>query len=99
LEDGQIIKAGSVVLEAIHIPGHSPGGCVFVEKKQKVLFAGDVLFWGSIGRTDLPGGNYELLIDSIKNRLFSLNEDYIVYSGHGPETTLDYEKKNNPYLI
>ncbi|MGE5448826.1 MAG: MBL fold metallo-hydrolase, partial [Bacteroidales bacterium] len=79
-------------------PGHSPGGVVFYNPDEKIMIAGDVLFYGSIGRTDLPGGSYERLVTNIKTKLLILPEDTTVYSGHGPETSIGFEKKNNPFL-
>ena len=95
--DGEFLKFGNSQLEIIHIPGHSPGHVVFYSEVDEIVIAGDVLFYGSIGRTDLPRGNHELLISGIKSKLFSLPDDTKVFCGHGPETTLGFEKKNNPY--
>ena len=96
LNDGDKISFGNITLEVIHTPGHSPGGICLYTKG--LLFAGDTLFMGSIGRTDLPGGNYDTLIASIKNRLLGLDEQTMVYTGHGPETTIGNEKRINPFL-
>jgi len=96
LEDGQIIEVGNLKLKVIHTPGHSAGGVCFLV--DKILFSGDTLFADSVGRTDLPGGSYETLGNSIKNKLFTLNEDITVYPGHGESTTIGYEKQNNPYF-
>jgi hydroxyacylglutathione hydrolase len=85
-------------LKIIHVPGHSPGSLVFYSPKQNFLIAGDVLFAGSIGRTDLPGGDYDTLINGIKSKLLCLPSDCIVYPGHGPSTTIADEKLNNPFL-
>ena len=98
LKENDYINFGTSKLEIIHVPGHSPGHVVFYSKTDKILIAGDVLFYGSIGRTDLPGGNFETLISGIKNKLFILPDDTKVFSGHGPETTLGFEKKTNPFL-
>jgi glyoxylase-like metal-dependent hydrolase (beta-lactamase superfamily II) len=98
LEEGENIKFGNTEMEVIHIPGHTPGHVVFYNAEAKVLIAGDVLFYGSIGRTDLPRGNHNDLISNIKNKLFKLPDDTKVYCGHGPETTLGFEKENNPFL-
>jgi len=96
LSDNDEIKFGNITLKVIHTPGHSEGGiCLLTDK---VLIAGDTLFAGSIGRTDLPGGDYDTLISSIKTKLLVLDEDTIVYTGHGPETTIGREKKINPFL-
>ena len=99
IRDGEIIKFGNSELKAIHVSGHSPGHMVFYSEKNNALFTGDVLFHSSIGRTDLPGGNYDELIRNIKNKLLVLPDETIVYSGHGPETTIGREKKKNPFLI
>lgn len=98
IEEGQTIKFGNSKLEVIHVPGHAPGHVVFYSKNDGVLIAGDVLFYGSIGRTDLPGGDFDTLITNIKEKLFPLPNDTKVYCGHGPETTLGFEKENNPFL-
>ncbi|MCC7331124.1 MAG: MBL fold metallo-hydrolase [Flavobacteriales bacterium] len=98
LEDKQIIQFGNSELEVVFTPGHSPGHVVFINHKQKFIINGDVLFRGSIGRTDLPGGNHNTLIESIKNKLFCLPDDYEVHTGHGPTTTIGNEKKYNPFL-
>jgi hydroxyacylglutathione hydrolase len=96
LHDGDTVTFGDITLKVIHTPGHSRGGiCLYT---QGHLFAGDTLFAGSIGRTDLPGGDYDTLIASIKEKLLSLPDDTIVYTGHGPETTIANEKRMNPFL-
>lgn len=97
-EESDRLTFGNSYLEVIEAPGHSPGGVVFYNPEAKILIAGDVLFYGSIGRTDLPGGSYELLVENIKTKLLTLPEETIVYCGHGPETTIGFEKKNNPFL-
>lgn len=97
--EGDRITFGNSYLEVIEAPGHSPGGVVFYNPEQKILIAGDVLFYGSIGRTDLPGGSYERLVTNIKTKLLVLPEDTKVYCGHGPETTIGFEKENNPFLF
>lgn len=96
LNDGDQIKFGDITLEIIHAPGHSQGGICLYTKGH--LFSGDTLFSRSIGRTDLPGGDYDTLISSIKTRLLVLDDETIVYTGHGPETTLANEKRMNPFL-
>jgi hydroxyacylglutathione hydrolase len=98
LIEKEFVKFGNSELEIIHIPGHAPGHVVFYSEKDKILIAGDVLFYGSIGRTDLLGGEHETLISNIKNKLFVLPDDTKVYCGHGPETTLGFEKTTNPFL-
>jgi len=96
--ENQEVKFGNSSLKAIHVPGHSPGSMAFYSEKEGVLIAGDVLFQGSIGRTDLPKGDYATLILSITKKLLVLPDSTVVYCGHGPTTTIGYEKKNNPYL-
>jgi hydroxyacylglutathione hydrolase len=98
ITENQEIKFGNTTLKAIHVPGHSPGSLAFYSEKDGVLFAGDVLFRGSIGRTDLPRGDYATLILSITKKLLLLPDSTVVYCGHGPSTTIGYEKINNPYL-
>lgn len=90
---------GNSVLRTIFTPGHSPASLSFYEANSKTLIAGDALFQMSIGRTDLPGGDYDTLIKNIKEKLLVLPEDTIVYSGHGPSTTIGNEKANNPFLL
>ncbi len=97
-EEGEKVSFGQSELEIIHVPGHAPGHVVFYSQADKFVVVGDVLFYGSIGRTDLPGGDYDTLISGIKNKLFKLPDDTKVYSGHGPETTLGFEKSTNPFL-
>lgn len=98
LNEGDIVTFGSSSLEIVFTPGHSPGSITFYNREQKFMIAGDVLFYGSIGRTDLPGGHYDTLISSIKNKLFPLGDDYKVYNGHGQPTTIGFERKHNPFL-
>lgn len=99
LKEGDIVSFGNSSLEMVFTPGHSPGSLTFFNREQKFMIAGDVLFYGSIGRTDLPGGNFETLMTSIKTKLFPLGDDFKVYSGHGPVTNIGFERKNNPFLI
>ena len=96
--DGDIISFGKVRLEAIHVPGHSPGSLVFYCKEENCMFSGDVLFQGSIGRADLARGNFDELLDSICSRLFVLPNETIVYPGHGAPTTIGTEKTENPFF-
>jgi glyoxylase-like metal-dependent hydrolase (beta-lactamase superfamily II) len=96
LEDGQEISVGNIKLKIIHTPGHSQGGVCFLTDKH--LFCGDTLFQDNVGRTDLPGGSYKILGDSIKNKIFTLDEDITAYPGHGDFTTIGHEKENNPYF-
>lgn len=96
--DGDEITFGKTILTAIHVPGHSPGSMVYYCEAEGCLFGGDVLFQGSIGRADLKGGNFDELREGICSRLFVLPPETIVYSGHGPSTTIGYEKENNPFF-
>ena len=97
LEDGETIAVGDLRVRVMHTPGHSPGGVSFLAGD--ALFSGDTLFFGSIGRTDLPGGDDRVLISSIRNRLLPLGDDVRVFPGHGPETTLGSERLHNPFLL
>ena len=92
------VKFGNTVLQLIFAPGHSPAHLCFYAEKDAVLMAGDVLFRGSIGRTDLPGGDMAALLRNIEEKLFVLPDDVMVYPGHGPETTIGFEKQNNPFF-
>lgn len=92
------VKFGNTELQLIFAPGHSPAHLCFYDKAANILIGGDVLFRNSIGRTDLPGGDYSTLIKNIEEKLFLLPDDCTVYPGHGPETTIGYEKQTNPYL-
>lgn len=98
LEDGMKIKIGEGELEVICVPGHSQGSVALYDSQDAFVIVGDALFQGSIGRTDLPGGDYPTLIDSIKRRLLSLPDNTVVYSGHGDPTTIGDEKRLNPFL-
>lgn len=98
LEEGDQVTIGDEVLDILFTPGHSPGSISFYHKAGGWLLSGDVLFRGSIGRTDLPGGDFDQLISSIHSKLYPLPDDTEVYSGHGPVTTLGWEKKHNPFL-
>lgn len=98
IKEGDVIKFGVSELKTLHTPGHSPGSISFYNTESKFIIGGDVLFYGSIGRTDLPMGNFDTLISSIKNKLFPLGDDMKVYSGHGIPTTIGFEKMNNPFL-
>lgn len=98
MKEGDIIKLGDDELKVIEAPGHSPGHLCFYCEKQQIVIGGDVLFKRSIGRTDLPGGNYDTLIKSIREKLFVLPDDTKVYSGHGEPTTIGEEKRHNPFL-
>ncbi len=95
---GEILEIGNLRFEIRHCPGHTLGHVVLVEHTERVVFTGDCLFSRTIGRTDLPGGNHAQLIDSINRNLLSLDDDYIAYCGHGPETTIGDERVENPFL-
>ena len=92
------LEFGSSKLQILFCPGHSPGSICFYSEEDKFLIGGDVLFQMSIGRTDLPGGDHDTLIKSIKKKVLKLPEDTIVYPGHGPATSIAFEKRNNPFL-
>jgi hydroxyacylglutathione hydrolase len=98
LNINEIIDFGDDKIEFLHVPGHSPGSVVFHFVNSKILISGDVLFQQSIGRSDLPGGNMQLLVNGIREKLFVLADNTIVYPGHGDSTTIGFEKKNNPFI-
>ncbi|MBY0525015.1 MAG: MBL fold metallo-hydrolase [Gemmataceae bacterium] len=99
LREGDAIEFAGIRLEVLDIPGHSPGHIVFVHRAEPcIVFGGDVLFRGSIGRTDFPGGSAPVLLQGIRTKLFILPPDTVVYSGHGPVTTVGHEKRTNPYV-
>ncbi|MEI6047468.1 MAG: MBL fold metallo-hydrolase [Bacteroidota bacterium] len=98
ITDNQIITFGTTELMALHVPGHSAGSLAFYSEKNGCVFTGDALFAGSIGRTDLPDGDYNTLINSIRSKLFILPTSTVVYPGHGNETTIERELKSNPYF-
>lgn len=97
IKEGESIEFGEIKFEILETPGHSPGSVTFYS--DDIAFAGDVLFNGSIGRTDLPGGNYDILMQSIKNKLLPLGDKMKIYAGHGPSTTIGAEKQTNPFLL
>lgn len=99
LEDGANIKVGSLNATVMHTPGHTEGSTCIYFPAEKKLIAGDTLFAGSIGRTDLPGGNFEKIMQSLHDRVMALPEDVSVVPGHGPETTIGDEKETNPFLV
>jgi glyoxylase-like metal-dependent hydrolase (beta-lactamase superfamily II) len=99
LTDNQTITFGSTELLTLHVPGHSSGSLAFYSKENDCVFTGDALFAGSIGRTDLPGGDYDTLIKSIAKKLFVLPPETVVYPGHGNETTIEKEMKSNPFFV
>lgn len=98
LKEGEKLSFGNSELDILFTPGHSPASISFYSAKDNFVIAGDVLFFMSIGRTDLPGGNHQTLLDSIKRELFTLPEETEVYNGHGQKTTVGFEKANNPFL-
>jgi hydroxyacylglutathione hydrolase len=98
LREGDTISCGDFSLAVLHIPGHTPGHVCLWEAEAKILFAGDVLFAGSIGRADLPGGSYDTLLQQICAKLLILPDETVVYPGHGPSTTIGREKSTNPFL-
>lgn len=97
LDEEGFLEFGDTRLEILFVPGHSPGHLAFYDRDSKACLAGDVLFNGSIGRTDLPGGDHDTLIKSIHDKLFPLGDDIVIYSGHGPTTIIGHEKKTNPF--
>lgn len=98
LKEGKSVKIGEEILRILFVPGHSPGSVAFYYEKGGFVIAGDALFQGSIGRTDLPGGDFDTLINSIRTQLFTLPDETVVYSGHGAPTTIGEEKKSNPFF-
>jgi glyoxylase-like metal-dependent hydrolase (beta-lactamase superfamily II) len=98
LNEDENVEIGETVWEVLHVPGHAPGHVVLVHHDSKQLIGGDVLFRESIGRTDLPGGNHQQLLNAIREKLWKLDDDYKVYPGHGIPTTIGHEKENNPFL-
>ncbi|MEN8927657.1 MAG: MBL fold metallo-hydrolase [Flavobacteriales bacterium] len=97
-EEGDKITFGNSTLDILFVPGHAPGHVAFVAQEEKFVINGDCLFYGSVGRVDLPGGDAATLVHSIKSKLFTLSDEFVVYCGHGPETTIGFEKQNNRYL-
>lgn len=98
LADGMVVEAAGLSFEVRHTPGHTPGHCCFLLESEGWLFSGDQLFAGSVGRTDLPGGSWNQLIDSMRTRVLDLPDDTRVLPGHGPETTIGRERATNPFL-
>ncbi len=96
LSEGDAVEFGRLSLSVLHTPGHSPGGICFLGGSE--IFVGDTLFAGSIGRFDLPGGSYELLVKNIVGKILTLSEDTVIYPGHGPSTTVGIEKRTNPFF-
>lgn len=98
LEDGDTVRIGDQELDVVHCPGHTPGHVVFVHRPSRFAVVGDVLFQGSIGRTDFPGGNHADLIHSIREKLFPIGDDITFLPGHGPTSTFGAERRSNPYV-
>jgi len=98
IEEGDVIKFGNSEFNIIFTPGHAPGHICLVNNEENIILSADVLFHLSIGRTDLPMGDHETLIKSIKEKLFILNDKMVVYPGHGPSTSIGFERQNNPFL-
>ncbi|MDE6559747.1 MAG: MBL fold metallo-hydrolase [Muribaculaceae bacterium] len=99
LKEGDVVKIGRGELKVLHVPGHSPGSICLYDKADDFVIVGDTLFQGSIGRSDLPGGNHRQLVDAIKNKLLTLPRETMVLSGHGNKTTIGDEWDSNPYLV
>jgi len=98
LEEGETVSVGNVTLRVLHCPGHTPGHIVFFDDKAKLLVSGDVVFKGGVGRSDFPQGDHAALIDSIKRKLLPLGDDVTFIPGHGPLSTIGYERLHNPFL-
>lgn len=98
LEDGLTLDVAGITIETRHTPGHTPGHCCFLATDDGVLFSGDQLFAGSVGRTDLPGGSWEQLVVSMREKVLTLDDDVMVLPGHGPSTTVGAERRSNPFL-
>jgi glyoxylase-like metal-dependent hydrolase (beta-lactamase superfamily II) len=98
LDEGDTVDFGNTTLKVYFTPGHSPASISFYNEEEGIVIGGDVLFQGSIGRTDLPGGDFDTLAKSIKEKLYVLPDDIVVYSGHGPSTTIGVEKRTNPFV-
>ncbi len=98
LQEGDVLSFGNHRLKVLHTPGHTPGGISLVMEGANLVYVGDTLFAGSIGRTDFPGGDFDALIRGVREKLFTLGDHYIVYPGHGPVTTIAQERKYNPFF-
>lgn len=98
LHEGETLEVGALRLEVLETPGHTPGHVSLYLRDQDMIFVGDTLFAGSIGRTDFPGGSFEQLLTSVRTKIFPLNDSTVVYPGHGPETTVGQEKRTNPFF-
>lgn len=99
LEHGQVLELAGLTFQVRHVPGHAPGHVILYIEDVGVAFSGDVVFQGSIGRTDLPGGNFTQLIEGIRQQVLTLPDDTTLYTGHGPETTVGHERTTNPFLV
>lgn len=97
LAEGDYVTFGHQKMKILFVPGHAPGHVAFYHEAEKIVIGGDVLFYNSVGRTDLPGGNHDTLINSIHQKLFTLPDEVTVFPGHGPKTTIGYEKRTNPF--
>ncbi|MEO8474749.1 MAG: MBL fold metallo-hydrolase [Chryseolinea sp.] len=97
LTPGDVVSFGNQKLSVLFVPGHAPGHIAFYNEAASVVISGDVLFYNSVGRTDLPGGNHQTLIKSIREKLYNLPDDVVVYPGHGPKTSIGFEKRTNPF--
>lgn len=98
IDEGEVLYLGETAIKVLHTPGHTPGGLSFYIESAKTVFTGDTLFQGSIGRTDLPGGNFPEEMNSIRTKIITLPADTLICSGHGPQSTVGWELRNNPYL-
>ena len=96
--DEQLLTFGTIALRVLATPGHTPGGVCYLDEQRGALFCGDTLFYGSVGRTDLPGGSYDQLLESIRTKILTLPDEIVCLPGHGPETTVGAERNNNPFL-
>jgi len=99
VKEGDTITFGNSVLEVIHVPGHSPGSILLYSKEQEFMIGGDVLFKGNIGHTEVPYGDLDVLVNGIKKKILTKPDSTVFYTGHGPFTTIAYEKANNPHLV
>ena len=99
IQEGDSLEFGCIRLKVLETPGHTPGHVSFHFPQKNMVFVGDTLFAGSIGRTDFPGGSYDQLIRSVREKIFPLDGTTVVYTGHGPETTVEREKKTNPFFV
>jgi hydroxyacylglutathione hydrolase len=96
--DEQLLTFGTIALRVLATPGHTPGGVCYLDEREGALFCGDTLFHGSVGRTDLPGGSYDQLVESIRTKILTLPDEIVCLPGHGPKTTVGAERNNNPFL-